>query len=567
MCFCAPHRLLGLWVVALSLPFGAAASPEASPETPEPSALEGPPRPTSIASKAAPAAALPGWLRAPKDWPAGDIDAQLARDPHRVPFGKGAVFVPAMVNPLDEPPIAVLQNGDTVAEGTTGQRIALWPGTYELTLGSGSQLQRMHLQVTVKEGLTTVVPSSWSGLTVHVVDEHYGSLRASYELIRVSDREHVGIGFGSDEQAGEPVSTWILTPGLYKLVRLGENYRARRDFSTVRLVPGKHTHFMLVVDPETGSFLGGGEVPARELFTSDSSVFGSLLIGGDLALHSRNNDPSAEDGWGATVRGFIDSRVNVKILDNPLLFQLQLEEGQTKTPGSIWSKSSDRLDIDLLYIYRLASWIGPYVRLGAESNLLPTRTPLSQGSDIYLLKPEAPLPSPGQLPAGAPHRTGSRFRNSPSFGLISVKEGLGLNLRALKTVSAELSFRAGLGARHRITRDLYELAQKRAGTAASQNRPVVLFREIPSDHQIGMEGTVLATARFTRWVLVNLEVDTLIPFSGLNETIVEGDLTVGIKLTRFASINYVLRYLRDPAISDDDRVSQDVLLRLSLEVF
>src|SRR5262245_29450635 len=41
-----------------------------------------------------------------RGWAAGTIQEQLDRDPTLVPFGKGAVFVPAMTDPLDEPPVA-----------------------------------------------------------------------------------------------------------------------------------------------------------------------------------------------------------------------------------------------------------------------------------------------------------------------------------------------------------------------------------------------------------------------------------------------------------------------------
>ena len=51
----------------------------------------------------------------------------------------------------------------------------------------------MKIQTTVREMHTTVVPVAWAGLAVHVVDEQFGSLRGSYELIRVDDREYVGI--------------------------------------------------------------------------------------------------------------------------------------------------------------------------------------------------------------------------------------------------------------------------------------------------------------------------------------------------------------------------------------
>lgn len=509
------------------------------------------------------------WIQQERDWSAGSVQTQLDRDRTLVPFGKGAVFLPAMMNPLDEPPVAVLRGGEVVAEGTTGRRIPLAPGDYLIQIGSGAAEDRIQLEATVTEGRTTVVPVTWAGLTVHVVDEYYSSARTAYELVNVQTREHIGIGFGADEQAGEPVSTWILRPGLYKLVRLGESYRARRDFATVRLRPGKHSHFLLVIDPASSTFIGAGEVPLRELFSAHRS-FGSLLIGGDLALHSRKHDPITEDGLGATARAFIDGHFNIRIADNPLVIRLQIEEGQTKTPNERWSKSSDRMDLDALYIYRLAPWVGPYLRFGAQTNLLPNTERFDDPVDIYTLPADAPTPAAGVRPAGLPDASSRRFRMSPSFGTIRLKEGFGLNLRVLKLIAAELTFRTGFGARHRINRQLYEELLSPTGSGqpprAGGQLPVGIYRELSDTNLVGVENTMVATARLSRWVLVNLELDSLIPFNGDRQAIFEGDLTVGLKLTSFASINYVLRYLRDKSISEEDRVAQDVLFRLSVEV-
>ncbi|MBK8012973.1 MAG: hypothetical protein IPK13_16655 [Deltaproteobacteria bacterium] len=299
---------------------------------------------------ASPSDAAQASLEEDRGWPAGTIQAQLDRDPKLVPFGFGAVFVPAMTNPLDEPPVTIWSGPTRVMEGTTGSRLIVYPGTYEVRLGTGTGDQRLAIQVTVKEQQVTVVPASWSGLAVHVVDEQFGSVRSSYEIIRADGREYMGIGFGTDEQAGEPVSTWVLRPGLYKIVRVGETYRARRDFATVRLREGRFTHFLLVVDPATGDFSGGGEVPEAELFRPTGGFFGSLVVGGDLTLSSRRGDPTVGDGLGFAFRGFADGRLSVELLKSPLVLQMQIEEGQTKSPGQPLSKTNDRADLDLLYV-------------------------------------------------------------------------------------------------------------------------------------------------------------------------------------------------------------------------
>ena len=495
-------------------------------------------------------------LSADPGWPAGSVQTQLDRDVTLVPFGKGAIFVPAMTNPLDEPPISVYAGEQKIAEATTGKRIVLSPGTYEVRMGSGAVEQRLRLQASVREQFTTVIPVSWAGLSIHVVDEQFGNLRSSYEIIRVRDREYVGVGFGTDEQAGEPVTTWVLEPGLYKIVRVGENYRARRDFATVRLVERKHTHFLLVLDPETGEFQGGGEVPEEDLFRPQDGFFGSLVIGGDLAFTTRANAPVAgQEGFSFQFRGFLDNRLSIEIFGNPLVTQLQVEQGWTKVGDQPLQKINDRVDLDALYIYRWKNWIGPYIQLGAETNLFPTvenfdvRTPIrrqrlqdSDGGGVIVDR--------------------SSVRVSPSAGLVRLKEGGGLNVRLFRAVFAEVNVRSGLGGRHRLTRDLFIEADP------GPNDPdgTRVFVEVESNNQVGIETTILGVARLTRWVVFNLEVDTLVPFTSLDETLLELEGSLALKLTRFLSVRWVARFIRDRAIQPDDRFENDILLRFSMEL-
>ncbi|MEO1173671.1 MAG: hypothetical protein AAFX94_16720, partial [Myxococcota bacterium] len=84
-------------------------------------------------------------------WPAGTIREQLSRDSTLIPFGKGAVFVPAMTNPLDEPPVTVYQAGRQIREAKTGERIVLNPGNYAVFVGSGSEEQRLSFATEVRE--------------------------------------------------------------------------------------------------------------------------------------------------------------------------------------------------------------------------------------------------------------------------------------------------------------------------------------------------------------------------------------------------------------------------------
>ena len=114
--------------------------------------------------------------------------------------------------------------------------------------------------------------------------------------------------------------------------------------------------------------------------------------------------------------------------------------------------------------------------------------------------------------------------------------------------------RSGVGARHRLARDLLEEAND------------LEFRRIDSTNQVGVEITVLAQARLTRWVLGTLELDSLLPFNEFENFVLEIEASTALKLTSYASLNYVFRFLRDRALSEDDRIQHDVLLRFSLEI-
>lgn len=589
-------------VVALGMLMVASAPAEALAQgpSPEPSTAE-PGKARETSSPKAPAepmrsesARVDRRLAAGGRWPAGSVEAQLDADATLIPFGKGAIFVPAMTSGLDEPPIEVLKGDDRVAEGTAGSRIPLFPGTYTVRIGSGASQQRMTAQATVRELATTVIPVSWSGLTVHVVDPRYNSLRASYELIRVSDREYVGIGFGTDEQAGEPISTWVLRPGLYKIVRVGENYRARRDFVTVRLVRGKHTHFLLVLNEETGEFAGGGEVPADELFLapSDALTF-NLVVGGDVTGNYRENQPGLPDQLALQGRAFVDGLMSAQLFDNPLIVRLQVEEGfqlvdelsddraaEDGEGGPPIQLTRDRLELDALYVYRLEPWIGPYARGELETNLFTGTENFEDERDVVVGEVvQGPDGEEVFEEIDALGQDGVRsFDLRPPFGVTSVREGIGLNVRAFKTVAAELNLRTGLGALHQITNDVFRTFEPE--TTGS----VVAYVPVRGTDRVGAELTLLGTLRLTRYLILTAEVEALItPFrvgsvtavsSGgrvldpIEESFIEAEGSALVKLTSFLSLNFVTRYVRDATINPDqpDQIETDLLLRFSVKV-
>ena len=213
-----------LAVFSLSVPAGAAAqgSPTASPE----------PATTGLAVNADidanPVEVPDGELRESEiyGWTGPSPEAQVAADPTTLPPGRGAIFVPYVSDPADEPEFSAYRNGRRVGSGSTGRRMVVAPGQYRVEFGSGHE-RGISVDIDVVADETTIVPVTWGALRVEVVDTRGIPHRAGYELIRVADRDLFGVGYGADTLAGESVQTWILAPDLFG-VKIGHRAATAR---------------------------------------------------------------------------------------------------------------------------------------------------------------------------------------------------------------------------------------------------------------------------------------------------------------------------------------------------
>ena len=168
----------------------------------------------------------------PFAWIMPPPEQQLAADETVIPVGKGAIFVPTITGPEHEPPARVVTE-DEIISVSVGQRFLIDPGLYVVIVSSGTPQQGVSVAIEVVEGETTVVPVGWGALRIEVVDDHRIPHRGTYELIRADTLQPVGTGFGVDTLQGEILQSWMLPPGIYRIVRPGRSSRALRDFATV----------------------------------------------------------------------------------------------------------------------------------------------------------------------------------------------------------------------------------------------------------------------------------------------------------------------------------------------
>jgi len=531
---------------------------------------------------AQPAPESDGGLRWTPDDPLNELPG-LNADTTPMGVGFGAVFVPSLSGTRQEPPVAVYdaRTGSVVAEGRPGARVVLPPGPYDVRFGTGTVSQQLASRIEVSDGRTVVVPPRWATLQVDVLDEQFVPFRGTYELIRMDNREDYGIGFGADEQLGEKLRVWALPPGLYKIIRSGGTYRDRTDFATVRLVAGEHSRFTLVLDDDTGEFLGAGEVDPAQTANRDKTWTVRGVVGGSVVFNDTEQAEQQQGrSYGASV--FFDGALTYRKGAHLWHSRLELEEEQTQAPeDDFFTNDADRLFLHTIYTYVVVPWFGPYARVGAETSLLTRYQAISNPGYVCSPGPD------GQVTGACSTVDGpdgpivevdrdeaelvDRLRLGGSFAPLQLREGTGGNFRVLRKRSIELDLRLGLGARQTLANGLRTYSDRISRDDPSPDDPeralaYYTYSLVDDTYVTGVEGTIVGFARPLPWVTVSTEFDGLLAFDQENSSFTWRN-QISLRLASFASLNYRYNLTLDPAIIDETQTEHDVQLRFSYTLF
>ncbi len=496
----------------------------------------------------------------PYEWTAPSAAKQLENDTAVIPTGSGAIFVPAMSDGPDEPQVIVQKDGKTVASGSTGQRIAVRPGSYTILVGSGA-LNRMTVRtVQVVAGRDTVVDPDWAGLKIEVVDTSNIPFAGLYEVIRMSDRLSVGIGYGADSLQGESLTTWLLEPGLYRIVRAGETYRARRDFATVDLPRAGLVHFKLVLDETTGDFRGAGVVSADELgvASAGSNWTRRVTLGGAVSLSSTDNVVGATNQQTLNGLAFLDAYFTYDDDKNVATTIVELEEGVLAIDPEIGKssptqKTQDRLRLDSVYTRFLNDRWGPYARFGLLTNVFPSEVLATNDTSVAFNR----LDGTREVQAIAAN---SEFRTSDGFGALRVREGFGANVRLFRNRWATLNWRGGVGFRQNLFNDAFVLRDD--NTTAE-----VDYFEVDNFNEEGVETSLTGSVRLYRNLFWVTDLEVFADFGEFGDPTIDWRNTLSLRLSRSISIDYTADILDQPQVSPETQFRQNILLRFSLDLF
>jgi hypothetical protein len=478
-------------------------------------------------------------------WESPSIDIQLQMDDVIIPVGKGAVFVPSMTDPENEPVCGVLSEDRIVQSSKTGHRIPLAPGTYTVVWGSGTKDQMMQKVVEVVEGSTTVIKPDWSGLVIDVINESRLDIREYYELLDLSSGVSYGIGQGIEEGLDEKLRTWTLPPGIYKVVKTGDNVNTVINFGTIRLLPGELVHTNLVIDSKTGNFLGFGvisDVRQGQKFNTKWERR-SELSGNALLNYTPSNvtGQQSNSNFTSTVQWLTDARYESKNHIIPLWSNI--EEGLSVQGKKNFQKYIDHAELRLTYIYRLTDYINPYMWFSTETSLFKTFYQFDNPSTYSVLGA-----------AGDTVRVvkdASKIKLSGPLSPILFKEGFGVTSTLWKSVPLNLDLRSGYGARQNYARGAYVY-----------NKDTKVLVPVVKTSLTGMELLLLGDMRIGRYILFTTQLDLLMPKIHTSSWVYDGENRLRLNLTGNVSLLFTFDFNRDQTLKRNIS-SYQTLLRFS----
>ena len=478
-------------------------------------------------------------------WTASGRWIQLEEDPQLIPKGKGMLFVPAMSVPVGNEPSYQIFNGggNEIVSASPGNSVVLSPGRYEVLIGTGAITQKVKKSVVIEEGNTTVMKPDWAALVIDVIDQSRTSINESYEIYQERTQENFGVGFGIEEERGERVRTWILKPGIYNIVKVGQPFSTTRKFS-VHLQPGELVQRNLVFDSNSDEYIGfyprptllGGGAKIAKNITSQTEFSGSTLV-------NRTQRNPAGDASTLTLSVQIFNRSRYSTEKHFASVRLVLEEGATKQEGDAFRKSIDRAELRGTYIYRLSPRFGPYLRGVMNTKLF--------ADDAFFETPRdfEKLNSSGEVIQT--ELSTSDVTLSPTFFPLRLRQGVGINSQLLRTFRVNMDVRVGLGARQTLVSDSFELSDDEMSAT-----------ELVNASSVGFEALLITDARLGKAINLDSEFDILMPSSKTDDWVFSWENRLRVFLTSYISLDLVADIEREETLKRLQGREQ-VLLRFS----
>ncbi|HTE55154.1 MAG TPA: hypothetical protein VK698_30085 [Kofleriaceae bacterium] len=421
-------------------------------------------------------------------------------------------------------------------------------------------------------------PTSTGTLRVHIVSTQGNYLAMGFDVFSAESRAVVAFGRGADESTGQPVPSWDLAPGLYKIVRSGEPFEAAIDFATVDLEAGEVIDLVIAIDPDTLAFRGSGPVTGElPRATEIAGIRLALDAGGSLELTNRHNLVGGTSGVTALI-GLFGHFSLVFDRDNHFA-QVTSDLDLTLNDLAVASISStqDRWEAAALYAYNFNNpYVGPYARGSFKTRVFPGYLYLDGDGPVTVNIARTDGTMDTQVRGDQANQDDLRIRVARSFAPFVLQEEVGANLKAvsldLVLLKLTAATRLGFGLRQGITNDLLVVAGDERGDQID-------LVEVDSYDTLGPVIGADATATFARWLFGSARFGMMVPVSDTDAAgdgfgdrlLIDLAGTGGLRLPAltsflFASFDYSFRLQKDGYITSELQFDHTLMARINLSI-
>jgi ABC-type uncharacterized transport system auxiliary subunit len=464
--------------------------------------------------------------------------------------GIGFLMVPALNDYDNQPYYSVYdQKGDFVSNSRIGTAVELPTGQYTVEFGSGGETQQMRkTDITVTAQRRTVLRPDWSSLIVRIIDANRDPVKLRYDIYDARTGENYGGKISVDETVGELPQIWVLKPEHYKITINNQPFNALRDFVTVLLEDGKTEQLTIVVETDeevgTSRLIGAGVIDAAELADEENPLSFTSAVNGNFSFNA-NNETSAEN---YSVSMNLDSELDTNLIFDlyPLYYRFQniTGFGFTSTNNKGLRITDDLFQIRNTLIYYFIQKVGIYGRLDGTTNFT--------GKKVYPSTPQNYIKRDINGVTVEQEEGVEEISLSPPFFPIELREGLGLNYRAIQTTWLDFNIRAGLGADQTLNYQVYTYAGVETIGAAEYT----VYEQAETTADFGMQFSALASLRLPFDIVVTSNVDLLVPFDA-SPVDFEWENIFNINIFRYLSIYYRLFMTNKGLGADTDYLVND----------
>ncbi len=488
-------------------------------------------------------------------------DSLFVEAPEESPEGLGVLFFPAISGTANEPAYKIIDSNGNETIGTPGMAMPLNAGAYSIKYGSGNLSQLMEQEnIKIVPRFKTILKPDWSCLLVNIIDEKREVVKVRYEIFNSETGQSYGTDIPAEREYGEQQKIWVLKPGLYKITINNEPFNTYRNFSTVFLKEGVFQRLTIVVgtnqDGTPTDLIGAGILEEDEM--AGASGYWRLLNAfyGNAYYNSDNEKIRTERETTITLNTQFENKITY---DNfPVNYTLRnlIELGTTKTSDTDFRVSNDNFYFRNTFILYFLKNIGLYGRFDSESHLL--------SEFVYFSSPINYFKKGSAGDTLEVDMQSKRVQIKPGFMPMTLKEGIGINLRALNTSRANLNIRAGFGLRQDYYDNVFSLSDISETIAGI---PYRVFTEQGSLYKRGTEVSIVGNFQLPLNLTYFTNADFLFPFSSNEATSIEWENVFNLKLFKYISIDYRLRLRNKQAEDGKDYIVDRHALFLRITYF